>query len=379
MKVLHTSTLRGWSGEVNRILVIARELNKIEDVSVSIATHAESELAVRAAEAGVEVHTRLTFPRGLHPVANCADVRALRRLIRATRPDIVHTHGSTDTWSMAAALLGLKPRPVFFRSRHNSFPPKVSAIHKFLYHKVIDHLVCVSDSVRRDFEPFMHAGSLSRSRIDVIHSSVDCDRFSGTLDSSAARAEFEIDPEAPVIGVVARLSPSKGVNYFLRAARLIRDKLPAAHFIVVGDGDERPFLQHRAVELGVGDCTHFAGFRNDVPELMASMDICVLPSIGCDASSGVIKQAMASRRPVVATTVGGAAEILEEGKTGLLVPPSDPEAISFAVLQLWSDTANRREMGERARRVVTQRFSNQVLAEKTYTLYKRALAQRRQG
>ena len=175
---------------------------------------------------------------------------------------------------------------------------------------------------------------------------------------------------------MARLSPAKGVTYFLKAAQLVRLKLPAAHFIVVGDGDERPFLQQRAVELEVGDCTHFTGFRDDVPELMASMDIVVLPSIGCDASSGVIKQAMASRRPVVATTVGGAAEIIEEGGTGVLVPPADAEAISFAVLRLWSDTESRRAMAERARKVVTQRFSNQVLAEKTLTVYRRALAER---
>ena len=182
MKVLHTSTLRGWSGEVNRILVIARELSKLDDVSVAIATPAESESAARARADGVELHTDFVFPRGLHPVANVSDVRALRRLVRGFSPDIVHTHGSTDTWSMAAALSGVHPRPLFFRTRHNSFPTRPSAVNKYLYHRVIDRLICVSDSVRRDFDPFMRSRSLSRNRVDVIHSSVDCDRFSGAID-----------------------------------------------------------------------------------------------------------------------------------------------------------------------------------------------------
>lgn len=376
MKVLHTSFLRGWSGEVNRILVIAKGLCEVDGVSVVIAAPSDSVLTRKAREAGVEVIGGFAFPRGLHPVANTSDVLRLRGLVRRLRPDIIHTHGATDTWTAAAALVGVRPRPVFFRTRHNSFPTRPTAANRYLYSRVVDRLVCVSESVRRDFQPLIDAGSLSPERIDVIHSSVDCGRFSGRLDSSAARSEFGIPADVPVIGVVARLSPSKGVNYFLKAAQLIREKLPDAHFLIVGGGDELPFLQQRAVELGIADCTHFTGFREDVPELIASMDISVLPSVGCDASSGVIKQSMASRRPVVATTVGGAAEIVEDGKTGVLVPPADPEAIAMAVMGLWSDADRRREMGERARRVVSQRFSDQALAEKTLTLYRRVLAAR---
>ena len=113
----------------------------------------------------------------------------------------------------------------------------------------------------------------------------------------------------------------------------------------------------------------FLGFREDVPEVTAALDVSVLPSIDCDASSAVLKEALACGVPAIATSIGGAAEILEDGITGLIVPPRDPQRLGRAILTLLDDPARARAMGERGSREVAQRFSPDRLADETIRVY----------
>jgi glycosyltransferase involved in cell wall biosynthesis len=188
-----------------------------------------------------------------------------------------------------------------------------------------------------------------------------------------------IPGDAPVIGVVARLSPSKGHGYFLTAASMVRANFSTAQFIIAGCGDHLKELQILARNLNIADCVHFAGFRTDIPKVIASFDVLVLPSIGCDASSGAIKEGMAMTKPVIATDIGGAREIIGDQETGIIVPPADAKAIAGAIIGLLKDRAYGKALGENARKHVCASFTDTILAESIEQVYFGLIANRHAG
>ena len=145
----------------------------------------------------------------------------------------------------------------------------------------------------------------------------------------------------------------------------------------MGTGSRERDLKDLATSLGVAPAVRFLGFRDDVPEVTAALNVSVLPSIDCDASSAVLKEALACGVPAVATSIGGAAEILEDGVTGLIVPPRDPPRLATAVLTLLDDPEKARAMGRRGSREVATRFSPERLADETLAVYKRVVEENR--
>jgi len=190
-----------------------------------------------------------------------------------------------------------------------------------------------------------------------------------------------------VVAVVSRLNPQKGIEQFIDAAALIGARFPQAHFLVVGDQHKIPgasnsgyraTLEERALRLGLGKRLVFAGFRLDVPQILAQVSVAVLPSL-TEALSNSLLESMAAGAPVVATEVGGNPEVVEDGVTGLLVPPQDPEALARAVCRLleWPQEAER--LGRAGRRLIHERFSVAQMVHATEQLYLGLLAQAPRG
>ena len=222
---------------------------------------------------------------------------------------------------------------------------------------------------------------MSRDRISVVHSSYWEERFHPKVDGFQVRRELsaEAGSGALLVGLIGRLVPDKGGIHFLHAAARIAVEFPSARFLFAGRGPEEAVLRSTAAELGISDRVKFLGFREDIPEITAALDLSVLPSVDCDASSAVLKEAMAVGRPVVATTVGGAGEIVEEGGTGLLVPPGDPAALEEAIRSVLSSPDRGRTMGARGSERVRSRFSQARLVEGTLEAYRSTLERWRQG
>jgi glycosyltransferase involved in cell wall biosynthesis len=153
----------------------------------------------------------------------------------------------------------------------------------------------------------------------------------------------------PVIGAVARLVPVKGLQYLIDAAPEILRRCPDARFLLVGDGEMRPALEAQADALSLSDRILFTGFREDIPALIAGMDVFVLPSIN-EGMGRVLVMAMALGKPIVATRVGGVAELLGDGEAGLLVPPRDPAALAEATTTLLRDATRASALAEAGRR-----------------------------
>src|SRR5256885_2278353 len=151
------------------------------------------------------------------------------------------------------------------------------------------------------------------------------------------RAGDGADGGAPLVGLVANVRGSKGHNVFLDAARAVLAVTPDTRFLIVGDGVGFDEVKARVQQRGLESRVHLTGFRRDVPEVMAALDVLVLPSTRSEATSQVIPQALAVRTPVVATAVGGIPEIVKDGVTGRLVPPGEPDALARPILGMTSD------------------------------------------
>jgi glycosyltransferase involved in cell wall biosynthesis len=334
------------------------------------------ELTRRAAEAGVPVDDRFEFRPPARALSFLADARRLARLLREKEIDVLHTHGSQDTWVAALLRAASSLRAAFVTTRHNTKPVRFNAANRHLYGRSIDHLILVSESVRENFRPFLQAGLLTEERITVIHSAYRAEIFHDGVNPDPLRRELGLEGRRPVLGVLARLVEDKGHTYLFQALETIRARHPSAILLVAGLGPLEGRLRAEAARRGLGDAVRFLGFRDDAAEITSLLDVAVLPSVGCDASSASIKEAMAMARPVVATDVGGAREILDDGVTGRVVPPADPAALAAAILSLVEERPRAAEMGARARESVASRFGAPLLAGSELAVYERVLAGR---
>jgi len=369
VRILQTNFHRGWGGQPSRILMMSR-LMAAGGHRVVIAAPRGSVLAGRAREAGLEVLDGLAFRKPKFLLDALRDATLLARHLKETPYDLIDAHGSQDLWTcVAARRLSGRRTPLVF-TRHNTKRVRAHAANRWLYRRV-DHLIAVSASVLEQYEALFRAGALDRERVSVVQSAYLPERFHPGLDGRGLRRELGLGDAVPLVGVVGRLVADKGQDYFLRAAAIVLQRRPESRFVLVGTGSRAPTLQALAASLGIAPAVRFLGFRDDVPAITAALNVSVLPSIDCDASSAVLKEALACGVPAVATSIGGASEILRDGETGLIVPPRDPERLAQAILTLVDDPALAREMGRRGSEDVARRFTPERLTAETLRVYQR--------
>ena len=276
----------------------------------------------------------------------------LRAFLRDARPRLAHV---TDVWPAAqvAARLARVPRVVV--THHTpELPRRDNLAGRFWWRlgwAMRPEVVYTSDSDRR---------ADGRPRGVVVPLGIDLERFGA--------AEPALEKAGPLVGNVARLAEQKGQRYLLEAAARVVERRPDVRFVLVGEGELRPALESRARELGLGDRVLFTGAREDVPELLASLDVFAFPSLFEGLCVAVI-EAQAAGVPVVATPVGGIRETVEDGKTGLLVPPRDAQALAGAILRLLEQPGEGKRLAAEAKRRVHARFSEQRMIDETLSLY----------
>jgi glycosyltransferase involved in cell wall biosynthesis len=177
-----------------------------------------------------------------------------------------------------------------------------------------------------------------------------------------------------LVGMVANLRRDKGYEFFVRAARSVAHRLPQAHFVAVGEGSARDLEQLQALvrELGLSGRFSFLGFRPDIPEILSELDVFVLSSTSEGFSLATV-EAMAAGRPVVVTRSGGPEEIVEDGRSGFLVPPADSEGLASKVCEVLAHPLLAEELGRNARRRAEERFSLRRMLAEYENLYQRLL------
>ncbi len=316
----------------------------------------------------------------LDEMSDADAIAAVAAHLAAVDADVVHNHmyraeviGTQAAWSLAASG---RRRPFVVGTVHSSRVR--SEEDRDLVRRLtpqIDHLVAVSRAIVRKVEDEGRVGA----PLSLIYNGVDLARYSNQETCCTLGAEYGIPPGAAVVGVVARLEPEKGHPTLLEAWPAVLDAVPNAHLLVVGEGSQRALLEAQAAALGLlGDqpSVTFTGRRDDVPAVTAALDVAVLPSYR-EAQGLSILEAMALSRPVVASAVGGIPEMIEHGRTGLLVPPRDPDVLAASIVRLLTDHPYADTLARAGHDLVHERFCLELMVRAVETIYDEAIADER--
>jgi glycosyltransferase involved in cell wall biosynthesis len=361
--VLHTEASVGLGGQEIRILGEVRWLLD-HGWRALIACRPESRLLAEARAAGLPV-TAVAMRGSL----DLGALLRLRALMRARGVALVHTHSSTDSWlaTLAARSLG---RTVV-RGRHVTIPIRR---RRALVYRLAHHVITTGEAVAAQ----VRAAGVPAARISAISAGVDLERFHDGVSGKAVRDEFGL-ADAPVVGLVANVRGSKGHAVLLEAAGEILAARPRTRFLIVGDGVGFDDVRRRVREMDLESRVLMTGFRRDIPEVMAALDVLVLPSVRSEATSQVVPQALAVGTPVVAAATGGLPEIVRDGETGRLVRPGDAGALARAVLSLLDEPERAREMARAGGALVRARYSVDASMVATTDVYRSLLGLSRPG
>jgi glycosyltransferase involved in cell wall biosynthesis len=355
--VLHTESSHGHGGQEIRTLAETRWLID-HGWRALIVCQPDSPLLAEARASSIPVEAVR--------MGSATDIGAivrLRGLMRERGVSLVHTHSSVDSWlgGFAAKSLG---RPVV-RSRHVSIPIRR---RRALVYRLADRIITSGEGVRA----MVIGAGITPERVVAISAGVDSARFHPGVSGKAVRDELGLGA-APVVGLVANVRGSKGHNVFLDAARAVLAVAPETRFLIVGDGVGFDDVKSRVRQLGLEARVRLTGFRRDIPEVMAALDVLALPSIRSEAIPQVIPQALAVGTPVVASTVGGSPELIRDGENGRLVPPADPAALADAILALLREPERARAMARAGQVMVQARYTIDATMARTTAVYRELL------
>jgi glycosyltransferase involved in cell wall biosynthesis len=311
-----------------------------------------------------------------HPIAPWSDLVTLFRLrshFRTTGADIVHTHSSKAgiLGRLAAFLAGV---PAVVHTAHGwSFNPTQSpgvrrtfvALERMAA-AISDRLITVSHRNRIDG---LALGIGRVRQYDVVHSGIEVDAFRRPITArETVRAGLGIEPHHVLVGTVTCLKPQKAPLDFLRAAALAHARDERLRFVIAGDGELRPAMDQLVSELGLQGVVRLLGWRRDVVDLLHAMDVFLLTS-RFEGLPRAVLQALAAGVPVVATAVDGTPEVVRDRHSGLLVPPSDPEAAAGRLLEMVSDPVLRRRCIAQGREVLDRGFDSRRMVRDLERLY----------
>lgn len=313
--------------------------------------------------------------------------RALASMIREHDIDVVQTHllGSLDF--LVLLLQRFTNLSVVLWTFHNvDFLPSERDYSRYrwlvgtrrlarrLLYRLTSHsvggFIAVSDMVR---ESMVRLIGPIRDRVTVICNGVDVRRYEQEVDTSAVRRRLGFGTEARLIATVGTLKEQKGHRHLVDAVRDIVPRVPGSHFLLIGDGRLRAGLQAQVDELDLSGNIHFLGNRHDIPELLATVDLFVLPSLW-EGLPMALLEAMAAGKAVVATAVSGTVQVVLPDETGLLVPPGDAQRLAQATRRLLTNPRETHLMGQAGKRRVKECFSAQRQAAEHVALYRRLLA-----
>ncbi len=362
---VHIDTARTWRGGQNQVLLTVLGM-RTRGHRTALVAHPSGELRRRAAE-GLE----------LIPLAPRTemDLRAAWRLARVLRqlgPGVVHAHDQHAV-AMAALALSLGPlerRPMLVASRRLDFHINKNAFSRWK-HRQVDCFICISEMIRS----MLIGDGVPADRTAVVHSGIDVDRVA-SAPAANVHAEFWLPTHAPVVGNVAALVAHKGQRYLIDAAPFVLRELPDARFLIVGQGELELALQKQITNRHLAKHVILAGFRPDALSLHKGFDVFVMSSVTEGLGTSLL-DAMASARPVVATRTGGIPEVVEDGETGLLVPPRNPQALAHAIVRLLRDEPLRQRMAAAGLVRVRAHFSADRMVQQTLDVYARLVDRRR--
>ncbi|MFQ5547014.1 MAG: glycosyltransferase family 4 protein [Woeseia sp.] len=360
MKILHVETGRHLYGGAQQVIYLAEALNRegIDNILVCVPG---SDIDIAARAAGIRVSN--IECAGDHDLGFAF---RLRQQVLEQSPDIIHCHSRRGGDFLGGLAAAGTPVPAVISRRVDSAEPALIAGLRYRpYQKVI----AVSESVASA----LRDSGLDEARLTVIRSAVDSERFSRPADKAAFRGEFRLSDSDFVVAAIAQLIPRKGHRFLLEAAADLKGKYPNLRLIIFGRGPLETELREQTSRLGLGGMVQFAGYRPDLDDYLACIDLLVHPALAEGLGVASLKAAAAGV-PVVGFAAGGLREAVADGETGLLVPPGDVAALGNAISRLADNDRLRREYGHAGRIRMQTGFSIEAMADRHRQLYGSLLA-----
>ena len=368
MKILQLISSYGFFGAENVVLELSRQLS-----SGSV----DNTLGVfeNTANPHIELHKKAKKNNLKTVVFKCRGrfdlmtLGAIRSYVRKNNINIIHAHGyKSNIYGFAAAKMCGTQIAATCHS-WNSQDARTRfyyGLEKFIL-RWFGKVVAVSEDIGSELLKIM----TDCRDISVIFNGIDTARFMAA--EGAVREEFNIGKETKIVGVVARLSAEKGHSIFFEAAENVSRLLPDVKFMLVGDGRLRGELMALSEKKGLGEKVIFTGLRDDLPQIYAAMDIFVLPSLN-EGLPMVLLEAMAARKPVIASRVGAVPKVVRTEEDGLLVEPGSSGVLADAIIRLLKDEKLARQMADNANRKVAEEFSSRVMCSKYMSIYEELLS-----
>lgn len=361
MKTLHINTERTWRGGERQTLFLLEGLRS-HDIEAHLVCQPGSPLAKRALQSGIT-----TWPLAMRGEGDFPAGFALRRLAKRYDYDLIHSHTSHAHTLSFWATAGRRPvRLVTRRVEYSIYRNSFFGLNRIKYRHMADAYIAISERI----EQVLISDGVAGQMIHVVPSGVIPEPDAAGGDGP--RTEFGIGENEPILLSIAHLTPEKGHDILLQAMAIVADHLPAIRLVVVGDGQCRADLEALAERLGIERQVIFTGFRDDVGAFY-DMAAGFVSSSTAEGLGSAVLDALAAGVPVVAAAAGGIPEIIENGRTGILVPPASPEALARGIVDLFEQPRLADEMAARGRQLVRSRFSVDAMVDGTLAVYRRLL------
>lgn len=382
-KLLYLITQSEFGGAQKYVYSLATSISR-ERYEIFVGCATGGELIRRLQQANIKVFPIPELEKErFTPMKDLSAFRSIWRLIRQVNPTIVHANSTkAGFWGrLAARLAGV---PVIIFTAHGFILNEPMGLAEWLLFWAIefigvnagDAIITVSEFDRRTAVQYL----ILPSSLLRIWNGIEIDSFQNTpalLSIKDPKSDLGISPDDRTVGTVANFYENKGLRYFLQAAARVRRVFPKTSFIIIGDGQARPALEDLSAQLDLKNSIHFLGRQKDVLQWMPFFDVFVLSSLK-EGMPFSLLEAMSTARPVVGTAVGGIPEAVIDGKTGILVPPRNPEAIANAIVSLLKNPMRAREMGEAGRKRVLECFTLEKMVKETEAFYQALLLKKYQ-
>lgn len=365
LHIFHSESATGWGGQEIRVF---QESNLLLERGhrVSIVCQPESFMWNKCQS--ITSPNFNCYPLPMKSPANPFSFFRLLRILKKAKPDVIHTHSSIDSW-LAGSVSKFAGIPVV-RSRHISIPIKSIFPNNWLYSRIPKKIITSGEAISNVVNG---VSGVKAENVKSVAAGVDFRRFDFNINGEAIRKELKLKPDQPLIGKIGVIRGWKGYDYLLEAASLVLKKYPDARFIFVGRGPGFEQTQSIANSLGLEKAVTLLGHREDIPEIMAGLDIQVLASFAGEGTPQVIPQAFAMKTPVVATRVGSVPEMLGQGERGVLVELKNSIDLANGIIKLIENPNIGKDFSERAYGFCKKELGIDRMMDETIATYEEAI------
>ena len=365
IKIIHLLSFAKYTGPAEPVLRFARAQKQMgHEVSLAIDLKRRGNLREKVIPYDIPIDKGFVLSPSAGPVLQLKNLKRLRWLWKNNKVNILHANRTNDHF-LAAVTRPAKTSVRLIRTLHTERAQ--GKMRTWLLNRA-DGLIVVAEKYRQDL---LNRGYLDEKRIVAVNGVVDSDEFRPNEQGAMKiRREAGIDPAVPVAGIVARMKNGRGHRWLLESWEIVNKKMPEAVLFIAGRGPIEDNLKVFVKNRAWGDSVKFIGYRKDLPDVYPSFNVKVILAPGNDGTCRAALEAMASGVPVVAAKTGALTEIVEEGKTGALVPVNDRVALADTLITFLSNTQRAAQMGTNARNAAKTRFTMEQQTRIIENLYR---------